>query len=107
MFNYADGNHAVALRHPETWWPIEQDYFIDDYQSRIDGALPPRVDSSWRRCADFARTTLKGRGRAIPGGAATVLTAPLDARGRLASVTVLALAIDVVIGLMSLSLERP
>ena len=44
--------------------------------------------------------------RAIDGGAATVLELPLDPRKKLCSLTVRALANDVVIGLMSVTLGR-
>jgi hypothetical protein len=45
VVTYADGSTArLALVNPETWWPIEQDYFIDDFQFRVDAPLPVRVD---------------------------------------------------------------
>jgi hypothetical protein len=45
VIGYADGTSArLALRNPETWWPIEQNYFIDDYQFPLAGPLPSRVD---------------------------------------------------------------
>ena len=44
IVTYADGSTArLALANPETWWPIEQDYFIDDFQFRDDAPLPMRV----------------------------------------------------------------
>ncbi|MEO0054953.1 MAG: hypothetical protein RLZZ50_900, partial [Verrucomicrobiota bacterium] len=46
-------------------------------------------------------------GRAIAGGAATVLDLSLDPSRDLKSITVRALANDVVIGLMSATLSRP
>ena len=48
----------------------------------------------------------KGRGGAVPGGAATVLDLPLDATKELKSITVRAIANEVVIGLMSVTLLR-
>ena len=42
----------------------------------------------------------------MPGGAATVLELPLDPEKPLASLTVRALANEVVIGLMAATLER-
>jgi hypothetical protein len=48
----------------------------------------------------------KGRGRPVPGGAATVLDLPLSPYKELKSLTVRALANEVVIGLMGLTLER-
>ena len=50
--------------------------------------------------------TFKGRGGKIPGGAATVLDLALDGGKELKSLTVRALANDVVIGLMAATLAR-
>ena len=45
IVNYRDGRSTrLALENPTTWWPIEQDYFVDDFQFRRDGPLPVRVD---------------------------------------------------------------
>jgi hypothetical protein len=49
----------------------------------------------------------KGKGGAVRGGAATVLSLPLQADKELESLTVRTLANDVVIGLMSATLLRP
>ena len=104
---YTDGTTArLALRNPETWWPIDEDYFTDDYQFRIERPLPTRVDlrSGAVRVLDAA--TFKGRGGKVPGGAATVLELALDPAKPLRSLTVRALANEVVIGLMAATLER-
>ncbi|HEX7632201.1 MAG TPA: DUF4450 domain-containing protein [Lacunisphaera sp.] len=107
IVTYADGSTSrLALRNPETWWPIEQDYFIDDYQFRIDGPLPTRVDLKTGAVRVLDAATFKGRGGIIPGGAATVLALALDPQKELKSLTVRALANDVVIGLMAATLER-
>ena len=42
----------------------------------------------------------------IPGGAAQLLSLPLNARKKLRSLTVTAVANDVVLGLMALTLQR-
>ena len=107
VVTYADGTtRRLALRNPETWWPIEQDYFIDDYQFRYAGALPLRVDLQTGRVRVLDAATFKGRGRHVPGGAATVLLLDLDPAKELRSVTVRAVANDVVIGLMAATLDR-
>jgi hypothetical protein len=104
---YTDGTTSrLALRNPETWWPIEQDYFIDDFQFRIDGPLPTRVDLKTGQVRVLDAATFKGKGGKIPGGAATVLQLALDPDKELKSLTVRALANDVVIGLMAATLER-
>jgi hypothetical protein len=104
---YTDGTTSrLALRNPETWWPIEQDYFIDDYQFRVDGPLPIRVNLKTGEVRVLDSKTFKGQGRVIPGGAATVLEMDLDPAKELKSLTVRAVANDVVIGLMAATLER-
>ena len=108
VVTYTDGSSArLALRNPETWWPIEQDYFIDDYQFPLEGALPPRVDLRTGNIRLLNLATFKGEGRAVTGGAATVLDLALDPTKQLQSLTVRTLCNDVVIGLMSATLERP
>jgi len=107
VVTYTDGTTSrLALRNPETWWPIEQDYFIDDYQFRLDGPLPARVDLKTGHVRVLDPNTFKGQGRVIPGGAGTVLALALDPTKELQSLTVRALANDVVIGLMAATLER-
>jgi hypothetical protein len=107
VVTYIDGTTSrLALRNPETWWPIEQDYFIDDYQFRVEGPLPTRVDLKTGLVRVLDSTTFKGKGREIPGGAATVLGLSLDPEKELQSLTIRALTNDVVIGLMAATLVR-
>jgi len=104
---YADGSTArLALNNPVNWWPVDQDYFIDDYAFRRTEPIPPRVDLRTGRIRILDVDSFKGQGRKITGGAATVLDLPLDATKELKSLTVRALANEVVIGLMSVTLER-
>ncbi|HVZ63876.1 MAG TPA: DUF4450 domain-containing protein [Lacunisphaera sp.] len=107
VVTYSDGTTArLTLRNPETWWPIEQDYFLDDCQFRADGPLPIRVDLKTGRVRVLQAESFKGKGGPVPGGAATVLDLPLDPSKELRSLTVRALANDVVIGLMAATLTR-
>jgi hypothetical protein len=104
---YSDGSAAkLALRNPENWWPIEQDYLLDDYFFVNDAPLPPRVDlrSGKTRMLDIA--SFKGRGRTVPGGSATILHLPLDAAKDLASLQVEAQLYGVVVGLLAATLVR-
>src|SRR5262249_49574783 len=64
--------------------------------------LPTRVDLK----TGNIRVPVRGSGGTIPGGAATVLTLPLDPNKELRSLTVAALANDVVIGLLAATLVR-
>jgi hypothetical protein len=104
---YQDGTTArLALHNPTTWWPIDQDYFVDDYAFALAGPLPVRVDLKTGRVRVLDASAFKGQGRTVPGGAATVLDLRLNPAKPLASLTVRALANDVVIGLMAATLER-
>ncbi len=95
VVTYTDGTSArLALRNPETWWPIEQDYFIDDYQFPYQGVLPPRVDLKTGNIRLLDPVPFKGQGRDVPGGAATVLEIALDPPKDLKSLTVRTLSND-------------
>jgi len=107
IVTYTDGTTArLALHNPTTWWPIDQDYFIDDYAFRRPEPIPPRVNlkTGTLRVLDLAE--FKGQGSTVPGGAATVLDLPLDPTKELKSLSVRVLANEVVIGLMALTLAR-
>ncbi len=107
VVSYADGSRSrLALHNPDNWWPIEQDYFIDDYEFPYCGSLPVRVDLKTARVRVLDPATLPQDLRAkIEGGSATVLEMPLE-RGRdLKSLELRTLANDVVIGLMGVTLD--
>jgi hypothetical protein len=107
IVTYQDGtNQRLALHNPVNWWPIDQDYFVDDFAFSRPEAIPPRVDlmSGTVRILDV--NAFKGKGRQVPGGAATVLVLPLDPAKTLTSLTVRALANEVVVGLMAATIER-
>jgi hypothetical protein len=105
---YADGSQAqLSLKNPETWWPIEQDYLLDDYLFIDEAPLPPRVDLRTGRTRLLDLAGFKGQGRDVPGGAATILFLPLDARKRLASLKVKASLYGIVVALLAVTLVRP
>ncbi|MFO1486917.1 MAG: DUF4450 domain-containing protein [Verrucomicrobiota bacterium] len=107
IVTYTDGSTArLPLHNPTTWWPIDQDYYIDDFAFARPEPLPVRIDLATGRVRVLDMQTFKGRGKVVPGGAATVLQLPLDASRELKSLTVRALANEVVIGLMSVTLQR-
>jgi hypothetical protein len=104
---YADGSSGrLALRNPTTWWPIDQDYFMDDFAFRRSGPVPPRVNLRTGAVRVLDAATFKGAGGKVPGGAATVLDLPLEPDKELKSLTVRTLANEVVIGLMAVTLAR-
>ena len=107
LVTYTDGSQErLSLQNPTSWWPIDQDYFTDDFAFRLNGPLPPRVDLKTGKIRILNAATFKGKGGKVPGGAATVLELPLDPNKELKSLTVRALANEVVIGLMAVTLER-
>lgn len=107
---YQDGStEMLALKNPENWWPIEQDYYNDDYAFTTAAPQPPRV---YLKTGEVSRnfenyTNIHGySSRGIDGGAASILDLNLDPQKTLKSLKLKARANDVVIGLMSLSLKR-
>lgn len=105
---YSDGSASnLLLRNPETWWPIEQDYFLDDYMFIDSAPLPPRVDLATGKMRLLDPANFKGKGRNVRGGAATVLYLPLDARKNLASIRVQAHLYGIVMALIAITLVRP
>ncbi len=104
---YADGTTTrLALENPTTWWPIDQDYFIDDFAFARPEPLPVRINLKTGNIRVLDMADFKSRGGVVPGGAATVLALPLDGKKELKSLTVRAIANEVVIGLMSVTLQR-
>ncbi|KUG09133.1 DUF4450 domain-containing protein [Solirubrum puertoriconensis] len=110
VVQYSDGSTAtLPLRNPDTWWPIEQDYADDGFAFQTGAPKPFRVHlKSGLITREFKEYgSIKGFStRTVEGGAATVLDLPLDPSKKLKSLTVRALANDVVIGLMSVTLNR-
>jgi hypothetical protein len=104
---YADGSaETLKLVNPTNWWPIDQDYFIDDFQFRRPEPIPIRVDLKTGNVRVLDIAAFKGKGGPVPGGAATVLALPLSSAKELRSLTVRATANEVVIGLMAATLVR-
>ena len=106
---YADGTtDTLALRNPDNWCPIEQDYYIDGQAFNAPQPPPYRVCFG---TGDISRNLgsivpLGGDyGRDIPGGAGQMLEMPLNPQKRLKSLTIRTLSNDVVIGLMAITLQ--
>jgi hypothetical protein len=104
---YRDGSaERLALHNPTTWWPIDQDYFIDDYAFRRPEPIPPRFDLKTGLVRVLDASEFKGKGGKVSGGAADVLDLPLRADKELRSLTVRTLSNEVVIGLLAATLAR-
>ncbi|MDE1177162.1 MAG: DUF4450 domain-containing protein [Edaphobacter sp.] len=105
--HYASGEPAtLALRNPETWWPIEQDYLFDDYLFTNDAPLPTRVDLRTAKVRILDRPAFKGKGTKVEGGAATILSLPLDSQRELRSLEIKVELYGPVLALIALSLTR-
>ncbi len=111
--NYTDGTlDTLDLINPINWWPIEQDYLDDNHAFELpDERIPSRISlksgelykgGTWNRYIDIKGYSNRG----VDGGAATLLDLPLNKRKKLQSVELIAIANDVVIGLMGLTLMR-
>ena len=108
IISYTDNTaDTLLLKNPETWWPIEQDYMDDGYAFTIDAAKPVRIHLKTGKIVSVFDNSIEiYSGKMIDGGAATVLDMPLNATKTLKELKLQAIANDVVIGLMSLTLVR-
>lgn len=110
--NYQDGTKEVLeLINPETWAPIEQDFFIDGQAFRSKQPRPYRVAFKTALVSRDMEKNLKIKstevyGRRIDGGAGIILDLPLNPQKELKSIEVKAVANEVVIGLMAVTLLR-
>ena len=109
IVTYQDGSKdTLALRNPDNWCPIEQDYYVDGKAFQTADSRPYRVCLG---TGDVSRDLGKSLGiqgvygREIPGGAAQMLRMRLNPQKKLKSLTVRTLSNDVVIGLMALTLQ--
>lgn len=108
---YQDGtSDTLTLVPPFNWCPIEQDYYVDSKAFCTTQSRPLRVCFSTGTVSRDLGSALHIRsdevyGREIPGGAATILTMPLNPSKKVKSFTLTTLSNDVVIGLMAITLE--
>lgn len=106
--SYTDGSSTtLTLENPRNWWPIDQDYFIDNGAFYRPEPVPPRLDLKTAQLRLREPRDFNNKHNAVLGGAANILDLELDPAKTLRSLSLEADANDVVIGLMSLSLQRP
>jgi hypothetical protein len=107
---YADGTaDTLKLVNPENWCPIEQDYFADGKAFRLDAPRPYRLVLKTGLISNNLEKELNINGvygRRIPGGACILLDMPLDKNKELSYLKIKTIANEVIIGLMSLTLQR-
>jgi hypothetical protein len=110
IVEYTDGTQtSLELTNPDTWYPIEKDYFVDGYAFTLTKPRPVRLAlKTGTFTQDFNKSLLARDfgGKVIDGGAATILDLPLDGSKQLKRLKVKTLANEVVIGLMGISLLR-
>jgi Domain of unknown function (DUF4450) len=108
VVTFTDGStQKLELENPTNWWPIDQDYLIDDYAFARPQPLPVRVNLKSGEVRILNMPDFKGHGGKVTGGAATVLDMPVREDLEIKSVTVRAIANEVVVGLMSMTVARP
>lgn len=110
IVTYKDGATSVLeLVNPETWVPIEQDFYLDGYAFQSKLPRPYRVALKTGKVSRTFDEEVKPDevyGRSINGGAGIVLDIPLDKNKELESIEVKSIANEVVIGLMAVTLIR-
>ena len=108
--HYTDGSaDTLLLINPSNWWPIEEDYLDNGLAFTTGAPHPTRVYLKTGLVSNQPGewTSIKGlTNTAIDGGAGTVLDMPLHGERVLDHLTLTAIANDVVIGLMSMTLIK-
>ncbi len=107
---YADGSEEVLpLVAPYNWCPIEQDYYVDGKQFRLETPRPYRMifkDGNVTNDVEGALGIEGVYGRRIDGGAGVLLRIDLDPTKELKEVELETLSNDVVIGLAGATYVR-
>ena len=112
MVNYSDGSaDTLALHPPYNYCPIEQDYFVDGMAFRGADNPPLRVSLSTGQVSrhlgnDMGISRTEVYGRELKGGAAQILSMPLDGKKKVDNVTLRCLSNDIVVGIMALTLVK-
>ncbi|MBO9618733.1 MAG: DUF4450 domain-containing protein [Niabella sp.] len=108
---YTDGSKkTVELINPENWCPIEQDYFEDGYAFKLNVPRPYRLHFKTGIVSNNLEKDLHIRGvygREIDGGAGQLMDIQLEPGKTLKQLVLKTLSNDVIIGLMSITLQRP
>nr|WP_319397576.1 DUF4450 domain-containing protein [uncultured Carboxylicivirga sp.] len=112
VVTYTDGSSdSLQLVNPDNWLPIEQDLYTDDYAFKLERSAPYRVAFKTGLVSRYLGADLNINphevyGREIDGGAGIIVDLPLNASKELKNIRVEAVANDVVIGLMSITLMK-
>lgn len=107
---YTDGSaDTLALRPPYNYCPIEQDYYVDGKAFIMPELKPLRISLSTgivsRELGDaMGVPATEVYGRELKGGAAQMITMPLDANKRVRQFRLRCLSNDIVVGIMGITL---
>lgn len=111
IVGYNDGStDTLNLINPENWCPIEQDFFVDGKAFCLRSPRPYRIHLKSGLLSDNMEKDLNITGvygRSIDGGAGVLLDMPLNENKTLEYLRIETISNDVVIGLMSITLQRP
>ena len=107
--HYADGTvQETELINPDNWCPIEQDFYVDGKAFVVPSPRPYRLHLKTGKVSrDLGKELgITGvYGREIEGGAGVLLDVPLHPHKELKSLTLETISNDVVIGLVSITLQ--
>ncbi len=107
---YSDGSvDSLELVNPETWAPIEQDFYVDKHAFALKTERPYRVHLKSGIVSRNLEQDLNIEGvygRPIEGGAGIILDMQLNTSKDLQSISVETLSNEVVVGLMAITLVR-
>ncbi|MFP9112710.1 DUF4450 domain-containing protein [Flavobacterium sp. RHBU_3] len=109
---YTNGTKTVLeLTNPDTWCPIEQDFHTDGLAFKLNAPRPYRVafktgiiSRDMETAAGIKPTDVYAR--TIDGGAGIILDIPMDKHRELKSIQWKAVANEVIIGLMAVTLVK-
>ena len=106
---YKDGTcDKMALRNPDNWAPIEHIFFEDDLAFNRHAPALYRLRLKTGEISNNFGEELgfPGASRELDGGAAILLEMPLNPDKKLSHLVLETLSLDVVIGLMGITLQR-
>lgn len=108
IVEYTDGSKkTLELVNPQTWWPIEQDYYDDGFAFSVGSQMPLRINLKTGEIRTSpGEVLMKNNTNKIDGGAATIYDLTLDPSKELKKIILRTTANDVVIGLIGLTLAR-
>ncbi len=110
IVKYTDGSvEELPLIAPYNWCPIEQDYFVDGKQFRLDTPRPYRMIFKDGRVTNDVEEALGIEGvygRRIDGGAGVLLRIDLDPSKELKELELETLSNDVVVGIVGATYVR-